>query len=690
MVKTKTNPKLKKSSAPRRKRSWFKLLFKLALLGILCLGLVIGWYSYDLPNIRTLEQAERKPSITMVTKDGELLTTYGDLYGTTITLDKIPKYVPQAVLAIEDHRFYEHIGIDLISFTRALFNNVIRGKVVQGGSSITQQLAKNFLLAKKKFHYTDRSLRRKVQELLVSLWLEYHFTKDQILSIYLNRIDFGAGVYGFDAAAQRYFFKSLRDVSIFEAGILAGMLKAPTRYNPLRHPKSAAERGTTVIKKMVEYKYISKPTGDAEIKTGQDRLLNRKIDTGSYRYFTDWIMDTLPSYLGYIDRDLVVVTSLNIKAQNAAHHSIQTMIATQGQKLGFEQMALITMNTDGEVLAMVGGKDYSKSQFNRVTQALRQPGSAFKSFVYMAAFEKGTKPSDIMNDEQQSYGKWRPKNIYNQYRGDLTIEEAFAYSSNTITVKLLHQTGVGRLIKLVRRLGINTKLQRNLTLALGSGEVTLFDMTSAIGVVANGGYEIYPHGVVEIRDKANNEILYKSGTPQLRKLLDEHVVQYTDQIFSASVQYGTSKRSKLNHNIPSAGKSGTTQKHRDGWFIGYVKHRNGPITGIWAGNDNDAPTKGLVGGTVPAETWKMYHDMWVTPQPNDNEHIHMPPHPHAVPEPAQLDDDVPASDGSLDGIDQVLSLVQSDTSADDTTHAPDEEPEITPETLEQEQQEEDE
>lgn len=678
--------KVKKPTTPRRKRSWFKLLFKLALLGLLCLGLLIAWYSYDLPSIRTLEQSERKPSITMVTKDGELLTTYGDLYGTTITLDKIPKYVPQAVLAIEDHRFYEHIGIDAISFTRALLNNVIRGKVVQGGSSITQQLAKNFLLAKKKFHYTDRSLRRKVQELLVSLWLEYHFTKDQILSIYLNRIDFGAGVYGFDAAAQRYFSKPLSNVSIFEAGILAGMLKAPTRYNPLRHPKSSAERGTTVIKKMVEYKYISKSMGDAEIKTGQDHLLNRKADTGSYRYFTDWIMDTLPSYLGYIDRDLVVITSLNLKAQNAAHKSIQTMIDQHSQKLGFEQMALVTMNLEGEVLAMVGGKDYSKSQFNRVTQALRQTGSAFKSFVYMAAFEKGFKPSDIMNDAQQSYGKWRPKNIYNQYRGDLTIEEAFAYSSNTITVKLLHQTGVGRLINLVRRLGINTKLQRNLTLALGSGEVTLFDMTSAIGVVANGGYEIYPHGVVEIRDKNTNEILYKSGMPQLRKLLDEHVVQYTDQIFSASVQYGTSKRSKLNNNIPSAGKSGTTQKYRDGWFIGYVKHRNGPITGIWAGNDNDAPTKGLVGGRIPAETWKMYHDMWVTPQPHDEEKAHITNPPHAVPEPAQLEDDVPASDGSLDGIDQVLNLVHPGSAADDYDAA-DEEPEITPESLEQEEDE---
>jgi penicillin-binding protein 1A len=323
---------------------------------------------------------------------------------------------------------------------------------------------------------------------------------------------------------------------------------------------------------------------------------------------------------------------------------------------------------------MIGGKDYSRSQFNRVTQALRQPGSAFKSFVFMSAFEHGFKPSDVMNDAQESYGKWRPRNIYNHYRGDLTLEEAFAYSSNTITVKLLHKVGVSPLIKLAQRLGINTKLARNLTLALGSGEVTLFDMTAAIGVVANGGYEIYPHGVVEIRDKSTNELLYKSGAPQLRKLLSDQVVEYMDQIMSAAVNYGTAKRSKLAHAIPSAGKSGTTQDHRDGWYIGYLKRRKGPITGIWVGNDNYSPTKGIVGGTVPAQSWKMYHDMWVSPLPSENDHIDIP-HPEESPEPqtAQTEEDVPSFEGGTDGIDQVLRIVQPAET--------EEEQEITPESL---------
>ena len=666
--------KAKKSQTPRKKKGWFGRLFRLGMLMMLFLGVLVAWYSYDIPDIRTLQDSERKPSISMVTKDGELLTAYGDLYGTTITLDKVPKHVPQAVLAIEDHRFYEHIGIDIISFVRALYSNVIRGKVVQGGSSITQQLAKNFLLAKKKFHYSDRSIRRKVQELLVSLWLEYHFTKNQILSIYLNRIDFGASVYGFDAAAQRYFFKPLNEVSIFEAAILAGMLKAPTRYNPLRHPKDAADRGSVVIKKMMEYKYISESIGIAELKTGKDRIMNRRLDVGSYKYFTDWIMDTLPSYLGYIDRDLVVVTTLNTKAQEAAHKTVQHMTSQYSEKLGFQQMALVSMNLDGEVIALIGGKDYSNSQFNRVTQALRQPGSAFKSFVFMTAFEHGFKPSDIMNDAQEAYGKWKPRNIYNHYRGDLTLEEAFAYSSNTITVKLLHKVGVSPLIKMAQRLGINTKLAHNLTLALGSGEVTLLDMTAAMGVVANGGYEIYPHGIVEIRDKATNELLYKSGNPQLRKLVSDEVVHYMDQIMSAAVSYGTAKRSKLAHAIPSAGKSGTTQGHRDGWFVGYIKRRKGPITGIWVGNDNYAPTKGIVGGTIPAESWKMYHDMWVSPLPSENNHIVIPqPAESHDTQPASTEEDIPSYEGATDGIDQVLRMVHPKET--------EEEPEITPESL---------
>lgn len=667
------NQRAKQKKSPPKK-SWMSRLFKLLLLSIVGLAIMLAWYSYDLPDIRTLEEAERKPSITMVTKDGELLTTYGDLYGTTITLNNIPSHISKAVLAIEDHRFYEHLGVDLIAFTRAIYNNVIRGRVVQGGSSITQQLAKNFLLTKKKFHYTDRSIRRKVQELLVSLWLEYHFTKDQILSIYLNRIDFGAGVYGFDAAAQRYFFKPLKEASVFEAAVLAGMLKAPTRYNPLRHPKEATQRGAVVIRKMIEYNFIPKTTGEAEIRIGTDRLLNRRVDTGSYRYFTDWVIDTLPSYLGYIDRDLIVVTSLNLRAQEAARHTIHTITSQYGQKMGFKEMALVSMTTDGEVIAMIGGKDYGRSQFNRATQALRQPGSAFKTFVYAAAFEKKFTPSHIMNDEQQAYGKWKPKNIYNQYRGNLTLEEALAYSSNTISVKLLHEIGVGSLIRLVNRLGINTKLARNLTLALGSGEVTLFDLTSAYAVFANQGYELYPHGIVEIRDRNTNELLYKSASSLSRKVLTEEAVKYTEQSLTAAVEYGTSKRSKLNNNIRSAVKSGTSQNHRDGWAVGYVKRRKGPITGIWVGNDDSTPTKGVTGGTIPSEAWKMYHDMWLTPSPEDSlsvETIEHKPEEESIPE-----EGPPAAEGSLDGIDQVLSLIQSDET---------DENEITPESLEQEE-----
>ncbi len=622
-------PRLNKTPYSRKTnlKAWSVRLLCGAIFIIL---LIIFWYSYDLPSINSLTEAERKPSITMLTRDGDLLSTYGDLYGNTITLNSLPKHIPQAVVAIEDHRFYSHIGIDFFAFGRASYNNIVRKQVVQGGSSITQQLAKNFLLSQGKFHYTDRSMRRKVQELFLSAWLEYQFTKNQILSIYLNRIDFGAGVYGFDAAAQRYFFKQLHELSVFESAILAGMLKAPTRYNPLRHPQDSAKRAEVVIQRMVSQNFISQPAANIEIKLGKDRLFNRKINTSIYRYFTDWVMDSLPNYLGHIDKDLVVVTSLNIKAQAAAHKTVRHVIDTYSKDRNLEQMALISMSTNGEILAMIGGENYAKSPFNRATQALRQPGSAFKPFVYIAAFENGFSPTDVMNDKVQSYGKWAPKNIYNQYRGDLTLEDALAYSSNTITVKLLYQVGVKPLVKLARRLGIKTRLAHNLTLALGSGEVSLFNLTSAYGVIANGGCEIYPHGIIEIRDKNTNKTLYRAGQPLQKRLLKPEVSRQIDQLLTSAVKYGTSKRSKLQNNIPSAGKSGTSQQYRDGWFVGYVKQSSGPITGIWIGNDNYSPTKRVVGGMIPAEAWKMYHDEWVQHSPHSHQPARLEPAPTAI------------------------------------------------------------
>lgn len=654
----KSTKQIKKQPVQRFTLKWWgKLALRLLIIGsVLAIGLLI-WFGYDLPDIRTLEEAERQPSITMVTKDGDLLTTYGDLYGHTVTIEKLPHYVPKAVLSIEDHRFYSHFGIDFISFGRAVYNNLVKRRVVQGGSSITQQLAKNFLLSKKKFHYTDRSLRRKVQEVIVSFWLEYHFTKKQILAIYLNRVDFGAGVYGFDAAAQRFFFKPLNEISLFEASVLAGMLKAPTRYNPLRHPQKSATRAKVVIQKMIDLGHISASEGKSAIHIGTHKLLNRKLNLGSYRYFTDWLMDMLPSYLGYIDRDLKVVTTLNLKAQKAAEHTIKTMINKHGKERKFSEMALVSMLTNGEVVAMVGGKNYNQSQFNRVTQALRQPGSAFKTFVYTAAFEDGALPTDVMNDEPESYGKWKPKNIYNQYRGDLTLEEALAYSSNTITIKLLHKTGLRKLLNLVRKLGINTKLEHNLTLALGSGEVHLLDLTKAYAVIANNGREVIPYGIAEIRDNRTNELIYKSGAPHNKQLISEEAVKHTDQLLSAAVAYGTSKRSKLNNNIPSAGKSGTSQKYRDGWFVGYVKHPLGPVTGVWMGNDNDSPTNRGVGGLIPAQSWKMFHDMWMKPIANIPNIKIIPPHPQQTLDPA-TSEGIPSDSEEIDGIDQILSIIK--------------------------------
>lgn len=602
---SKTPQKTSKKSLPT---NWIRWFIKGSFLIFFMTCVICLWYAYDLPDIKTLEKSERAPSIEVYTKDGELLTTAGDLYGNTILLKNVPKHVKDAVLSIEDHRFYEHSGIDFFSLLRAFVKNVLKGRAAQGGSSITQQLAKNFLVSKGVFSYSDKSLRRKVQELFISIWLEHHFSKDQILSIYLNRIDFGAGVYGFDAAAQRFFGKTLEDISILEAAVLAGMLKAPTRYNPIRHLDAAKDRAKIVISKMVEYKTITKDQGDKAIAQGVSSVRKMNIKAENHRYFTDWVLDAASEYLGTIDRDLIIISTLDLKKQVAAEQALKEIQKEYGVKFNVKESALVSMTRHGEIVAMLGGVDYMKSQFNRATQALRQPGSAFKVFVFLAALENDWTMDKTMEDEPIKFGDWKPQNIDKKYMGTLTLEQALSYSRNTIAVKLLKEVGVKKVLDLVQRLGIQTKLANNLTLALGSGEVTLLDMTGAFAVIANEGIEVIPHGIVEIRDKLTNEILYASSISD-KQVVDEHVIVEMEKGLASVVGHGTGRRAKLENEIV-LGKSGTSQDCRDAWFIGYSKSDKFPITGIWMGNDDYSPTKDLTGGLIPTLFWKRYNQIW--------------------------------------------------------------------------------
>lgn len=583
----------------------FRFIIYVSTFFVVFITVLIVWHSRDLPDISVLEKTDRRPSVTLLSQDGELLATYGDLYGETLNLTDLPKHVYQAVVAVEDHRFFSHFGIDLVSFLRALFQNLLSRRVVQGGSSITQQLAKNFLLAHKKFHYSNRSIKRKIQEMLITIWLELRFTKNQILSIYLNRVDLGYGLYGFDAAAQKFFQKSIKDVSVFEAAMLAGMLKAPTRYNPVNHTQRSKDRAAYVVNKMLEQGFITKDEADLEKKLGQELRISQQSEMQGYKYFTDWVINTLPSYLGYIDRDIIVVTTIDVEAQKRATSLVKYYIQQFGKENAFSQVALVSMTPKGEVLAIVGGEDYAKSPFNRATQALRQPGSVFKSFVFLAAFERGLKLEDMYNDVQEEHNGYKPRNYGHIYFGDLTVAEAFAKSVNTITVKIARQYGIGNVIQAARRSGISTNLPRNLALALGAGEVTLFELTAAQAVMANDGFDVYPHGILEIRDKKTRSVLYKRGNPVEKRLFSEDVVRKMHHVMLKATQEGTGRQA-LQEGVDVYAKSGTSQQNRDAWFVGYLDGEKGPVTGVWVGNDNYSPTNNVVGGTYPAWIWKVF------------------------------------------------------------------------------------
>ncbi len=436
----------------------------LAIWGGVAVLLVVAWYAYDLPRIDKVAAVTRQPSVTLMATDGTLLATYGKVYGEIVTVGDLPPYLPQAVLAVEDRRFYDHFGVDVFGLARAMLANARAGRIVQGGSTITQQLAKNLFLT------PERTIKRKVQEMLLALWLERKFSKDQILSLYLNRVYFGAGTYGIDAAAWHYFGKPATQVNLYEAAQLAGLLKAPSRYNPVRDRGQAETRTALVLRAMIAAGFV--PEAEAE-QARVNKTPGRAIAGAQARYFADWIMGQVASYLGRIDGDLTVITTLNPYQQRVAEEELAAMLARDGAKRQVDQGAVVILDPDGAVRAMVGGRDYGVSQFNRVTQALRQPGSAFKPFVYLAAMEAGLIPDDVVMDGPININGWAPKNYAGRYYGNVTVREAFARSLNAATVRISQRVGPERVAAVARRLGITSTIEITPSIALGTSEVTL-------------------------------------------------------------------------------------------------------------------------------------------------------------------------------------------------------------------------
>ena len=573
-----------RSTLGRRLAKWLAVL---AIWVFVILAGVVGYFAYDLPEITESAVAERRPSISLVAADGSAIARYGDLTGDAVRVEDLPDHLIQAVLAIEDRRFYGHFGIDPIGIARAMVHNFRAGRVAQGGSTITQQLAKNLFLTH------ERTLRRKVQEALLAVWLEANHSKDEILSAYLNRVYLGAGTYGVDAAARAYFGVPARAVSLRQAAILAGLLKAPSRYSPASAPELAEQRAAVVLDAMVDAGFVSQE----EIAAARNLppLPRRRPAAGrNGHYFGDWVVDEVADFVGASPQDLAVATTLEPELQRLA----EAVIARHLSGSDGLQAALVVMRPDGAVVAMVGGRAHHESPFNRAVQALRQPGSAFKPIVYLAALERGLRPQTTVLDGPIDIDGWAPRNFSGSYLGEVTASEALARSANTAAVRVLRSVGVDAAIDMARRLGLTTPLGRDLSLALGTSEVTLLELTSAYAVLANSGRSAWPYGIREVRDR-DGEVLYRrSGGGAGEVARPWHIWELNDML-AGVVNGGTGRAARLDR--PAAGKTGTSQNHRDAWFIGFTADL---VAGVWVGHDDGSPMDGVTGGGTPAQIWR--------------------------------------------------------------------------------------
>ncbi|HUB95433.1 MAG TPA: PBP1A family penicillin-binding protein [Stellaceae bacterium] len=612
-------PARPKKQAPRRglrlrlpRGNWWKWSL-LALLWVAIAGAgTIGYFVLTLPSTDDLASATRRPSVTLLGADGTLVATFGDLYGEPLRLSEMPKYLPEAVIATEDRRFYSHFGIDLVGTMRAAVANLRAGHVVQGGSTITQQLAKNLFLT------NDRTFKRKIQETLLALWLEHKFSKNQILEIYLNRVYLGAGTYGVDAAAHRYFGKSARQLTLYEAAVIAGLLKAPTRFSPVNDRDLAADRAGQVLANMVDAGYITEARATAAAAQ-RSELAAVTTPPGS-RYFADWVAQQLNGLHEVEGHDIVVVTTLEPKLQAEAESALLGTLDRDGDKDDVEEGALVAMSPDGAVRAMVGGRDYNDSQYNRATQALRQPGSSFKPFVYLTALEHGVRPYDHFYDHPIRIGKWEPHNFENKYMGDVTASEALAQSLNSVAAQVLERAGIDNVIDTAHKLGITSPLTRDASLALGTSEVSLIELTGAYCAFASGGVGAWPHGIVEIRD-TRGAVLWRPEGHGPGRVIPAETAGELNRMLMGVMTHGTGKSAQLDR--PDAGKTGTTQDSRDALFVGYTADL---VTGVWFGNDDDSPMRHVTGGTLPARTWKSFMvqataGMPIRPLPLDEEGV---------------------------------------------------------------------
>ena len=559
-------------------------------------------------------------SVTFLGRDGNTIGHRGIWHDDRATLDQFPPHLVQAVIAAEDRRFYEHHGIDPVGLMRATLANARASGIVQGGSTLTQQLAKNVFLT------TERSIERKIEEAFLALWLESHFSKDEILQLYLDRVYMGAGTFGIGAAAETYFGKRVGDISLPEAAMLAGLFKAPTRYAPTANLAAARARAGDVLTAMVDARYLTVNEADAA-RANPATPIAREPETRP-DYYLDWAFHEVEALAvaGRLGNNTVlsVRTPHDQHVQAAADKDIASTLAREGDRYDVDEAAMVVMEPEGGVRAMVGGRDYGDSQFNRATIAKRQPGSAFKPFVYATALAfAGYRPDSIVADTEICIGRWCPHNYGRGHAGAVPLWLALAKSINTIPVKLsigigramldprpsaaqlrvgaLAQVGRARIIDLSHRMGLRTPLADTASLPIGSAEVTVLDMAASYAVFANGGHQAQPYATTEVMN-SRGEILYRRERdgPRRTGILPPRVVGDMNTMLARVPEQGTGKRAALG-GIRSAGKTGTTNGYRDAWYVGYTGDL---VAAVWYGNDDHTPTRQMTGGTLPAATWR--------------------------------------------------------------------------------------
>jgi len=584
----------RKSSAPGRKprATWPYVLLMLGGWGVILGGIFFSHYLSGLPDVRNLMISGPSQDITILDVHHRLIARRGLTQGRIVRVEDLPDYIPNAFIAIEDRRFRSHWGVDPIGLMRAAFQNMKSGHVVQGGSTLTQQLAKNFFLS------PSRTFDRKMQEAMLALEMERRYSKNQILTLYLNRVYFGAGVYGIEAAAEKFFGKHANELSLPEAAIIAGSVKAPARYNPLSDADAGQARAQLVLKAMQNAGFIDANTRTMAEAT-RPRTIRANATPGS-GWFADWVV----AHLGEVvqsTQPVIVETSFDLETQALAERAVMQGLAAEGEQFRAGQAALVAMTPDGAIRAMVGGRNYGGSGFNRAADAVRQPGSAFKPFVYLTALEHGHAPDETVNDGPVDIHGWKPTDFEGHFKGQIPLIQAFADSSNSVAAQLTDEVGAKEVARTAHRLGIASPLAEVSSLALGTSGVTPLELTGAYAPFANGGNGVTPFGVIRVKTRFG-KVLYARKPSVIGGVMSANDNMQMTRMMLEVTATGTGKAARL-EDRPTAGKTGTTQDFRDAWFVGFTADL---VCGVWIGNDNNTPMKKATGGTLPAHIFHAF------------------------------------------------------------------------------------